>query len=139
MINFFYEECLSLKKNSEENLKQIIQLFEKEGFKCGDISVVFCSDAFLLSLNKKYLNHDYFTDIITFPYNEGEVIIGDLFVSLDRAKENAIENKETFSRELSRLVIHGFLHLCGFNDKSPEEIKVMRLKEEEYLKLFGFT
>ena len=108
---------------------------------CGieKIEYIFCSDEYLLGINKQYLEHDYYTDIITFPYNEGEVIIGDLFVSLDRAKENAIENKETFSRELSRLVIHGFLHLCGFNDKSPEEIKVMRLKEEEYLKLFGFT
>ncbi len=139
MINFFYEDCIPLNKNNEESLKKIVQLFDKEGFTCGDISVVFCSDTYLLSLNKKYLNHDYFTDIITFPYNEGELINGDLFVSLDRAKENAIDNNEAFSREISRLVIHGCLHLCGFNDKSREEITVMRLKEEEYLKLFGFT
>ena len=139
MINFFYEDCIPLNKNNEESLKKTVQLFDKEGFTCGDISVVFCSDTYLLSLNKKYLNHDYFTDIITFPYNEGELINGDLCVSLDRAKENAIDNNEAFSREISRLVIHGCLHLCGFNDKSREEITVMRLKEEEYLKLFGFT
>ena len=71
MINFFYEDCIPLNKNNEESLKKTVQLFDKEGFTCGDISVVFCSDTYLLSLNKKYLNHDYFTDIITFPYNEG--------------------------------------------------------------------
>ena len=139
MIRFFHEDCLPIKQTHEKKLKKTIQLVEKEGFKQGEVSVVFCSDDYLLSLNKKYLNHDYFTDIITFSYNEEGLISGDLFISIDRAKENAEKNKASFSNELSRLVIHGMLHLCGFNDKSQEEIKTMRLKEEEYLKTFGFT
>ena len=139
MIRFFHEDCLPIKQTHEKKLEKTIQLVEKEGFKQGEVSVVFCSDDYLLSLNKKYLNHDYFTDIITFSYNEDGLISGDLFISIDRAKENAEKNKASFSNELSRLVIHGMLHLCGFNDKSQEEIKTMRLKEEEYLKTFGFT
>ncbi len=139
MIRFFHEDCLPIKQTHEKKLEKTIQLVEKEGFKQGEVSVVFCSDDYLLSLNKKYLNHDYFTDIITFSYNEEGLISGDLFISIDRAKENAEKNKDSFSNELSRLVIHGMLHLCGFNDKSQEEIKTMRLKEEEYLKTFGFT
>jgi rRNA maturation RNase YbeY len=139
MIRFFHEDCLPIKQTHEKKLEKTIQLVEKEGFKRGEVSVVFCSDDYLLSLNKKYLNHDYFTDIITFSYNEEGLISGDLFISIDRAKENAEKNKASFSNELSRLVIHGMLHLCGFNDKSQEEIKTMRLKEEEYLKTFGFT
>ncbi len=139
MIRFFHEDCLPIKQTHEKKLEKTIQLVEKEGFKQGEVSVVFCSDDYLLSLNKKYLNHDYFTDIITFSYNEEGLISGDLFISIDRAKENAEKNKASFSNELSRLVIHGMLHLCGFNDKSQEEIKTMRLKEEEYLKTFGFT
>lgn len=138
-MHFFYEDCRPIKHTSKTQLKKTTQLVEKEGFKPGDVCVVFCSDDYLLSLNKKHLNHDYFTDIITFSYNEKGLISGDLFISLDRARDNAEKNKVSFSNEIARLVIHGLLHLCGFNDKSPDEIKTMRLKEEEYLKMFGFT
>lgn len=139
MIRFFYEDCSPVYKTHEKKLAETIQLVEKEGFISGDMSVVFCSDDYLLDLNKKHLNHDYFTDIITFSYNEEGLISGDLFISLDRAIDNAEKNKVSFSNEVARLVIHGMLHLCGFNDKSQEETKDMRLKEEEYLKMFGFT
>ena len=138
-MHFFYEDCRPTKHTSKTQLKNTPQLVEKEGFKLGDVCVIFCSDDYLLSLNKKHLNHDYFTDIITFSYNEEGLISGDLFISLERANENSEKNNASFSNEIARLVIHGLLHLCGFNDKSPDEIKTMRLKEEEYLKMFGFT
>lgn len=139
MIHFFYEDCSPLNQTLEKKLKKTTQLIEKEGFNNGNISVIFCSDDYLLSLNKKHLNHDYFTDIITFSFNEEGIISGDLFISVDRTRENAEKNRASFSNEVGRLVIHGMLHLCGFNDKLEEEAKTMRIKEEEYLKMFGFT
>ena len=139
MIHFFYEDCSPLNQTLEKKLKKTTQLIDKEGFNNGNISVIFCSDDYLLSLNKKHLNHDYFTDIITFSFNEEGIISGDLFISVDRTRENAEKNRASFSNEVARLVIHGMLHLCGFNDKLEEEAKTMRIKEEEYLKMFGFT
>ena len=139
MIHFFYEDCSPFNQTLQNKLEKTTQLVEKEGFKKGELSVIFCSDDYLLSLNKMYLNHDYFTDIITFSYNEEGIVSGDLFISVDRTKENAEKNNVSISNELARLVIHGMLHLCGFNDKSQEEINVIRNKEEEYLKMFGFT
>ena len=90
-------------------------------------------------MNKRHLNHDYYTDIITFSYGNGLVISGDLFISVDRVYENA--NKEGVSKqnEIARVMIHGLLHLCGYNDKTDEEIRVMRSKEKEYLSMIGFT
>ena len=105
----------------------------------GSINVIFCSDDYLLSLNKEHLNHDFYTDIITFSYNNEKEISGDLFISIDRAKENSEKNGEPFINETSRLVIHGLLHLCGYNDKSKDEIIVMRAKEKQYLEMIGFT
>jgi len=139
MIHFFYEDCLPFNQILQKKLDKTTQLVEKEGFKQGELSVIFCSDNYLLSLNKTYLNHDYFTDIITFSYNEEGIVSGDLFISVDRTRDNAEKNNVSISNELARLVIHGMLHLCGFNDKAQEEIKVIRNKEEEYLKMFGFT
>ena len=139
MIHFFYEDCLPFNQTLQKKLDKTIQLVEKEGFNQGELSVIFCSDDYLLSLNKTYLNHDYFTDIITFSYNKEGIVSGDLFISVDRTRENAEKNNVSISNELARLVIHGMLHLCGFNDKSQEEINVIRNKEEEYLKMFGFT
>ena len=103
--------------------------------KTGEISIIFCSDDYLLKINKKYLNHDYFTDIITFNYNENNTIIGDLFISIDRVKENAKELKVDFNNELFRVIIHGVLHLCGYNDKTQDQQKEIRTKEDEYLVL----
>ena len=104
-------------------------------YKTGEISIIFCSDDYLLDINKKYLNHDYFTDIITFNYNEKNTIIGDLFISVDRVKENAKELKVDFNNELFRVIIHGVLHLCGYNDKTQDQQKEIRTKEDEYLAL----
>ena len=139
MIHLFYEDCDRFEKTIEQKVLKSVQLIEKEGFKAGDLSVVFCSDQYLLSLNKEYLKHDYFTDIITFSYNDQNTISGDLFISIDRVCENAKLQDVALLKEILRVVIHGQLHLCGYNDKTQEDISVMRLKEREYLEMMGFT
>ena len=102
--------------------------------KIGDIACIFCSDKKILEINIQYLNHDYYTDIITFDYSEGNVISGDLFISLDTVRSNAVKFNTDYDEELCRVIIHGILHLCGFNDKSAEDEKLMRGKEDEALK-----
>ncbi len=97
------------------------------------INVIFCDDSFLLEMNIKYLNHDTLTDIITFDYNEGSAISGDIFISIERVRENAGIFSKSFAEELHRVIIHGVLHLCGYKDKSRKDQVVMRMKEETYL------
>ena len=99
----------------------------------GDIVLIFCSDEYLLEINKKHLNHDYYTDIITFDYCLDKIVSGDLYISIDRVKENAKAFNETFMNELNRVVIHGVLHLCGYNDKTETDQKIMRNLENKYL------
>ena len=99
----------------------------------GVINVVFCSDDFLLKINKEYLNHNYLTDIITFNFCEKNEISGDLFISIDRVKDFSKTNKLTFVNELHRVIVHGVLHLCGFNDKSTKEKQKMRKLENFFL------
>jgi len=98
-----------------------------------ELNFIFCSDEYLRQVNIEYLQHDYYTDIITFPYTEG-VIHGDLFISSERVADNARENEVPFLHELCRVMAHGVLHLAGYGDKTPEEVRVMREKEEEYLR-----
>jgi probable rRNA maturation factor len=105
----------------------------------GDISIVACSDGYLLEMNMTYLKHDYLTDIITFDYCEGNIVSGDLFVSIDRMSENARDLNIPIFIEFARVCAHGVLHLCGYKDKTEEESQVMRLKEEQALGFFGFT
>lgn len=112
-------------------------LIVDEGCVLGDITFVFCSDEELLGVNKEFLNHDYYTDIITFDYSEGSVISGDLFISIDRVKENALSFNVQITEELHRVAFHGVLHLLGYNDKTEAEVIIMRSKENHYLnKLF---
>ncbi len=99
----------------------------------GHLSFVFCTDDYLLDVNKKFLNHDYYTDIITFDYNESNIVSGDFIISIDRVKENALIHKCTFHIELYRVIIHGVLHLLGFSDKSEIQQKEMRKSEDLYL------
>ena len=139
MIRFFYEDCDARSFINEKELLKTTQVIDNEGFKKGELTVVFCSDPYLLNLNKQHLNHDYYTDIITFSYVEEDVISGDLFISIDRVSENAGQEGVSQSNELSRVLIHGLLHLCGYNDKEEEEIKVIRKKEKQYLSMIGFT
>lgn len=108
-------------------------LIRNEGKSIGDITVVFCSDEYLLQINREHLDHDYYTDIITFDYCFQNLISGDLFISLDRVEENAKYFNTTFSNELSRVIFHGVLHLCGYKDKSEEDEQLMRNKEQYYL------
>jgi probable rRNA maturation factor len=122
--------------NSEFFVSSINALISVEEFETGDITIVFCNDDYLLKVNRSYLNHDYYTDIITFDYSENKTISGDLFISLDRVKENAGIYQVSFHHELARVVFHGILHLCGYNDKYTEDIKLMREKEDLFLKQF---
>lgn len=106
-----------------------------EGKKVGDISYIFCGDEKILEMNNKYLQHDYYTDVITFDYTEGNTISGDIFISVDTVARNAKEYGITFETELKRVMIHGILHLCGQNDHSDEEQLLMRTKENQALSL----
>lgn len=135
MINFISEDRnFSFKKT---HLKRFIkELVLAENSRPGDISIVLCSDEHLLEINKSYLDHDYFTDIITFDYSEGKVVSGDLMISVDRIKDNAAENKVHVLQEFHRVVFHGILHLCGYKDKSAKDQALMRSKEDFYLQKF---
>ncbi len=106
---------------------------KNEGFECGDINLILCSDEHLLEVNQTFLNHDYYTDIVTFDYSFGSLLSGDLFISLDRVLDNSTQYNESFLTELRRVCVHGILHLCGFKDKTTDEEKLMRSKEEFYL------
>lgn len=114
-------------------LKEVIR---REGLTPGDISYLFCDDAFLLERNIQYLNHDTYTDIITFDRCVGELVSGDIMISLERVGENAQKFGVTFDEELLRVIVHGTLHLCGYKDKSDEEAAIMRRKEQESIALF---
>lgn len=103
----------------------------------GDISIIFCSDNYILDVNLRYLHHDYFTDVITFDYCEGNRLSGDLFISVDSVRENAVEFGTEFDDELHRVIVHGLLHLIGYDDHTPEDQKQMRDKEDYYLGLRG--
>lgn len=111
--------------------KWIKAVAEAEGYQVADISYIFCDDDYLLELNKKYLNHDTLTDIITFDYVEGTHLSGDIYISIERVRENANIFDQSFERELHRVLAHGVLHLCGYKDKSKNDSKLMRQKEEE--------
>ncbi len=132
-IEVFFEDTKPIKLKKSVLKKQIISLIDKEFKKPGNVNVVFCSDNYLLEMNKKYLEHDYFTDIITFDYVENNIISGDLFISIDRVKDNAEQFNTTFLNELMRVVFHGVLHLAGYKDKTTPDQQLMREKENFYL------
>ncbi len=136
MIEFEFIDIEIPGFNSEFFVLSIDDLIKSENKEQGDLTVIFCSDEYLLDVNKKYLNHDYYTDIITFDYTEGTIISGDLFISCDRVIENANSFHVDLVNELSRVVFHGVLHLCGYKDKSEEDELLMRQKESFYLNKF---
>jgi probable rRNA maturation factor len=112
----------------------LLGLFKKEGFTIEVVNYIFCSDDYLLKINKAHLNHDTYTDIITFEYSDSfESVLSDIYISVERVRENSKEYNVFFTKELSRVVLHGALHLCGYNDKSKQQIAEMRSKEEFYL------
>lgn len=137
-ISFFFEEIRPVKLHKKVLQNTIIFLVKNENKLPGGVSVILCSDDYLLKINEQYLNHNYYTDIVTFDYVENSVISGDLFISVDRVKENAAEIGVSFNEELYRVIFHGVLHLCGYKDKTDAEKKVMREKENFYLEKAGF-
>lgn len=134
MAIYYYAEEVKLpalkKRDTSAWIKRVAA---KYGKKTGDIAYIFCSDEKILEVNREYLQHDYYTDIITFDYSEGKVISGDLFISLDTVKTNAEKFGTPYEEELYRTIIHGILHLCGINDKGPGEREIMEKNENEAL------
>lgn len=125
--------------NQAENISGwITKTIESESKSEGDISYIFCDDDYLLDINVKYLNHNTLTDIISFDYTDEGLISGDVFISIDRVKENAEKFNVSFQDELHRVMIHGILHFCGYKDKTKEEEQLMRSKEDYYLSLRTF-
>jgi len=134
-IQYFKEDVPFPKLKKRKSTNWIKDTIQTEGKRVGDISFIFCSDNYLLEVNKNYLDHDYFTDIITFDYVEGFLISGDIFISVDRVLDNSVEFKTTFENELNRILIHGVLHLLGYKDKDKKDKLLMTEKENIYLKL----
>ena len=135
MVEFFYEDTIELKLDSSVYEKWLSLVCENEESELGDVNIIFCSDDYLLDVNVKHLNHDYYTDIITFDYYTSP-ISGDLFISVDRVLENAESNCILFDVELNRVIVHGVLHLLGYGDKEELEIKTIRAKEDLYISLY---
>lgn len=136
-IRFFFEETGSVKGLKKNKTKEIIRrILADFSFTPGSINIILTTDNYLLGLNRKFLQHDYYTDVVTFPVYESEVVSGDIFISIDRIRENA----ETFGvspdNELLRVIIHGALHLCGMEDTTPALKKSMAKQEDRYLGLF---
>ena len=138
-IHFHKEEIEFELPNEELLSKWLEKIAETENKKITQITYIFCSDDYLLQINKEYLNHDYYTDIITFPYKQSLEIESDIFISIDRVLENAKTFESTFNNELLRVMSHGLLHLVGYKDKTDEEQTIMREKEnwamERFLKI----
>lgn len=133
MIQFFFENINEISIDS--NIKLWLEnLIISENKKIGEINYIFCDDEYLLKVNQDYLQHDYYTDIITFDYVKGKTISGDIFVSLPRISDNALNLYKNFEEEFRRVLAHGILHLCGYKDKTSEEQTEMRNKEDFYLK-----
>ena len=135
MINFYSENIVLPKIPKRKIAAWIKVIAQKYGKKIGEIAYIFCDDEKILEVNKHYLQHDYYTDIITFDYSEKDTLSGDIFVSLDTVKSNSEQYNTLYINELYRVIIHGILHLCGQKDKTPEEEKMMKKKEEEALKM----
>ncbi len=133
MIEFDFLDIQIPDFNSEFFVSAISDLILSENKITGDVAILFCNDAHMLAMNSKHLNHDYYTDILTFDYSVENTIAGDLLISWDTIQSNAKEYNTSPNTELKRVVFHGILHLCGYNDKTNEEIKIMRQKELEYL------
>ncbi len=134
----FHKESISFRLSDAQLLKRWVrQVIETNGKSLGDVAYIFCSDEYLLQMNQEHLQHDYYTDIITFDYTDGETISGDLFISIDRVKENADKEAVDFNTELRRVMIHGIWHLLGLKDKKKEDLKLMREAENQSLSLFN--
>lgn len=135
MVRYYNENVDFVLKHKLLNNRWLKIVAGSEMKKLGNINIIFCSDDYILDVNMKYLQHDYFTDIITFDYCEKDFLSGDLFISIDSVRENALYYGTEFADELNRVMVHGLLHLIGYDDHSEEDIKMMRYKENYYLEL----
>lgn len=135
MISFNYETDFEL-DNEAQYEDWISRIIESEGFDEGEINYIFCDDEYLHKINVEYLDHDTLTDIISFDYTVGNVLQGDIFVSVERVQDNAKDFNVSFEEELKRVLSHGVLHYCGYKDKSSEDEALMRSKEEEKMQMF---
>ena len=133
MVSYYTEDTRFSFKEKRLTSRWLKFVAESEAKRLGAISVIFCSDNYILDININYLKHDYYTDIITFDYCEGDRLSGDLFISVDSVRENAAFYGTEFADELNRVIVHGLLHLIGYDDHSEEDIAVMRAKENYYL------
>ena len=138
MIDFNFETDFEL-KNPIKLQKWISETIISEGYELGELLYIFCDDEYLHKLNIEYLNHDTLTDVISFDYNIGKIINGEIYISVERVAENAIYFKTDFENELHRVMIHGVLHFCGYKDKSDTEERIMRQKEEECLRRLSIS
>ena len=135
MISYNYEADFELGDEAAFS-KWISVIIESESKKEGDINYIFCDDEYLLKLNEEYLNHDTLTDIISFDYSVGNELHGDIFISVERVRENATDFNVAFENELKRVMAHGVLHYCGYKDKNEYDEQIMRSKEDEKIKMF---
>lgn len=135
-IQYFNEDISFPKVKKRIITDWIKKVIVAEGKEVGDISFISCSDEYLLEVNKKFLEHDYYTDVITFDYVENDIISGDIFISIDRIKANSVEFKCDFTNEFLRILIHGVLHLIGYKDKTKSDKLLMTQKEDFYLNLY---
>lgn len=135
-VHFHFLNSFSLARRRE--LKGFVaRIFRSEKVAFDQVNYIFCTDEYLLGINRKYLKHDFFTDIITFNLAEKkQAVSGEIYISVDRVRDNAGDLKVPFKEEIVRVMFHGVLHLCGYKDKSKADIKVMRSKEDYYLRLF---
>jgi len=133
MIRFFKEDTKFEYKNKLSCKRWLKRVAQDEGCMIGDVNIILCSDPYLLDINKKYLHHDYYTDIITFDYRQGDVLSGDLFISVDCVRANGEYYGSSFDDELDRVIVHGLLHIIGYDDHSDDEKKIMREKENQSL------
>lgn len=136
MITFNYETVFRL-EDQDKSSHWISDIIIREGYELGEINYIFCNDNYLHKLNVDFLHHDTYTDIISFDYSFGKIISGDIFISVDRVKENAEEFNVTFDEEIHRVLIHGVLHFMGIKDKKEEEKTAMRNKENECLEFLN--
>ena len=136
-IDFFYEEIDFTLSDKEHYIKWINEIIKVNDAQLKSINYIFCSDEYLLNINKEYLDHDYYTDIISFPFSETpDPIQGDIFISIERVIENASDNKTMFEQELLRVMSHGLLHFLGYQDKSDKDQALMRHTEDKMMSLF---
>ena len=137
MITYHTEGTVMPSIKERETTAWIRAVAATYGKKVGDVSYIFCNDKRILEVNREFLQHDYYTDIITFDYTEGDTISGDLFISLDTVKTNSEQFATEYDEELHRTIIHGILHLCGINDKGPGEREIMEAAENKALSMRG--